>query len=379
MMKDISIPLSLPNIGDEERNAVLEVLESGWLAHGKYNGLFEESFAKFIGVKNAITMNSCTSALELALKVYGIKGEVVVPSFTFVASANAIVNAGALPVFCDVDVDSRNARAEDIECCLSSNTEAVMVVHFGGQPCAMDAIVDLCQRHGLLLIEDSAETIGATWEGKQAGSFGVGCFSFFPTKNMTTGEGGILTCDDDNIAKKVRSLIGHGISSTTAEREKSSRPWYRASESAGHNYRMSNLLAAIGYHQFKKLKEMNKRRQFLAEQYSKGIKRLDLPAKIPKVIKGATHVYQMYTVIVDPAKRDTWVLDLRDRGVGASVHFDPPVHLQPFYLEKYPNQSQLDNTELLAKSLITLPIYPGLSEQQVEQVLGIMAEIMHKW
>ena len=373
------IPLSFPQIEREEKEAVLRVLESGWLAHGEYNQKLEEDFARFIGVKHAITMNSCTSALELSIKVHGITGEVIIPSFSFVATANAVVNAGAKPVFCDVDIETRNVTAKHIESCITPNSKAVIVVHYGGQPCAMDDIIALCEKYRLLLIEDSAETIGATWRGKQTGSFGIGCFSFFPTKNMTTGEGGIVACNDDSVAQKIRALISHGISSTTFAREKAEKPWFRSAIMAGHNFRMSNILAAIGYYQFKKLDKMNHERQCLAKYYDNGIKEYSLPVKIPEVQEGATHVYQMYTVrVMKHNNRDAWVHELWKNGVGASVHFDPPIHLQQFYREHYLVKCPLPNTELLAKNLITLPMYPSLSKQKLDQVLDIMKKVMVK-
>lgn len=377
-MTQNKIPLAFPQIEQEEKEAVLKVLESGWLTHGEYNQKLERDFADFIGVKHAITMNSCTSALEISLKAHDITKEVIIPSFTFVATANAVVTAGAIPVFCDVDIETRNTSAEHIELSITPNTEAVIVVHFGGQPCAMDDIVALCDKYGLLLIEDSAQTIGATWQGKQAGSFGIGCFSFFPTKNITTGEGGIVTCEDDTIAQKIRTLIAHGISPTAFAREKAQKPWFRSATMAGHNFRMSNILAAIGYYQLKKLNKMNDKRKALADQYDKDIKRRNLPIKTSKTQRGATHVYQMYTVQVDPANRDTLVHEMRRNGVEASVHFDPPVHLQQYYQEHYPDHRPLPNTEILAKSLMTLPLYPDLTRQEIDRVLDVMEEVMVK-
>ena len=369
------IPLVVPDIGEAEKAAVLEVLESGWLVHGTYNRRLEEDFAEFVGVEHAITVNSCTSGLEAILKAYGIRGEVVLPSFTFVATANAVVTSGATPVFCDVDLETRNVRAADIEPCLTSRTEAVTVVHYGGQPCAMDEIRALCDRKGLLLIEDSAETLGATWNGKQAGSFGVGCFSFFPTKNMTTGEGGIVTLDDSEHAAKIRALIAHGIATTTFIREREEKPWFRSAILPGHNFRLTNIQAAIGYHQLKRVDEMNGKRLALARHYDEGIRCLGADIEPPAVAEGATHVYQMYTVRVDPAKRDRWVLRLREAGIGASVHFDPPVHHQEFYRLHYPADRPLENTELLARSLITLPIYPSMAKQDAAHVLDALSKL----
>jgi perosamine synthetase len=352
-----------------------EVLRSGWLAHGEYNRRFEAAFAELIGVPHAITMNSCTSALEAALRVAGLGGEVVVPSLTWVASANAVVTSGARPVFCEVDPATRNLTAETVAAVLTSRSEAVMAVHYGGQPCAMDEIAALCERKGLLLIEDSAETLGATWRGRQAGGFGIGCFSFFPTKNITTGEGGMLTCRDGAFAGKVRALASHGVISSTLERERTARPWVRAAEMAGHNYRLPNLLAALGYHQLLRLAEMNGRRIGLAERYDQAF--AAAPAiRRPAVAAGATHVYQMYTIEVPVGIRDAVLSLLRHQGIGASVHFDPPVHLHPFYRRQGWREGQLPMTERLACSLISLPIFPDMSSAEQERVIDALTRAL---
>ncbi len=361
-MADI-VPLCRPSIGDEEIAAVAETLRSGWMAHGAWNHKFEDAFCRYLGVPYAISMNSCTSALEAALAVAGIRGEVVVPSMTFVATANSVAITGGTPVFCEVDEATRNMTAATIAERLTSRTEAVIVVHFGGQPCAMDEIVELCQRRGLFLIEDSAETLGATWKGTQAGAFAVGCFSFFPTKNITTGEGGMLTCKDEVFANNIRAFAAHGVFSTTFQREKATRPWLRAAEIPGHNFRMPNPLAAIGYHQMGRLDEFNRRRQVLAARYDELLGQLPDLA-IPVVAEGASHVYQMYTVTVPEQARDRIVNAMRADGIGASVHFDPPVHLQPCYLKRGGHKGQLPVTERLAASLITLPMYPDMTDEQ---------------
>ena len=368
-MKKRNVPLARPSIKQGEIEAVVETLESGWLAHGEYNHKFEQAFAAMLGVPHAISMNSCTSALEVALKVYGIKGEVILPSFTFVATANVVVTNGGTPVFCEVDEATRNVTAETIAEKVTPHTEAIIVVHYGGQPCQMGEIVQLCEKHGLLLIEDSAETIGATWRGKMAGSFGLGCFSFYPTKNITTAEGGLLTCFDEEIDRKARAIISHGIMSATIDREKTAKPWQRAAELAGHNFRMPNPLAALGYHQILRLEEMNAQRVALAGRYDKLLADLAPVIVTPVVLEGATHVYQMYTVLVENASRDGILSYLRAHGVGASVHFDPPVHLQPYYLRHHEVDGPLPVTEKLAKQLITLPIYPDMSHEDQDWVV----------
>jgi perosamine synthetase len=368
-MEKRNVPLARPSIKQGEIEAVVETLESGWLAHGVYNNKFEQAFAEMLGVPHAISMNSCTSALEVALKVYEIKGEVILPSFTFVATANVVVTNGGTPVFCEVDEATRNVTAKTIAEKLTPQTEAVIIVHYGGQPCQMDDIVQLCEEHDLLLIEDSAETIGATWRGKTAGSFGLGCFSFYPTKNITTAEGGLLTCFDDEVNKKARAIISHGIFGTTFAREKAERPWFRAAEMAGHNFRMPNPLAAIGYHQMLRLDEMNARRVELAHRYDDMLAEFAPTITTPVVVEGATHVYQMYTVLAENVSRDGIVNYMRENGVGASVHFDPPVHMQPFYSKNYEVDGPMPVTEKLSSHLITLPIYPDMSEADQDWVV----------
>ena len=303
-----NIPLCKPFTDNEELDLIQEILSSGWLTHGPYNKKLEEQFCKLLQVKNSVCVNSCTSALELAIKAPKISGEVIVPSFTWVSSANAIVTGGATPVFCDSDIETRNVNLEHIDAVVTNKTQAVMVVHFGGQCCPMDEIAKYCKDKNFILIEDSAETIGGTWNGKQAGSWGLGCFSFFPTKNITTGEGGLFSCNDDALFEIVKPLMAHGISSSTFDREKNNlHPWERIADMPGHNFRMSNLLAGIGYVQMKKLKKMNDLRIEKANFYNKLLSESNLPLKTPFVASKAKHVYQMYTITVENSIRNEFV------------------------------------------------------------------------
>ena len=190
------IHLSKPNLIKEDYNVIQNSLKTGWLTHGPYNLLFEKKFCKLINVKYAVSMNSCTSALECALKTIKKKGEVIIPSWTWVSTANVVINTGNIPVFADVEINSRNVTAREIAKCITRKTIAAIIVHYGGLPCEMDNIIELARRKKFELIEDSAETLGATWKKKYTGSFGIGCFSFFPTKNITTTEGGMLTTNN---------------------------------------------------------------------------------------------------------------------------------------------------------------------------------------
>jgi dTDP-4-amino-4,6-dideoxygalactose transaminase len=332
-------------------------LESGVLVHGKKCKEFEKQFAGYIGTKYAISMNSCTSALQLAIEALKLKGEIIVPSFTFTASANAIVLAGCKPVFADVDYNTRNLDPLSVKNKITNNTVGVMPVHFGGQSCDMDELMSIAKKYDLSVIEDSAETIGGTFNGKRTGSFGdAGCFSFFPTKNLTTGEGGIVTTDNKEVYDYISLKIAHGIKKDGFRRD---------CITPGYNMRMTDIQGAIGLIQLKKLDEMNNRRREVAKFYNKKIQSIKEVA-IPQEHKSCKHVYQMYTITVDKNRRDFLVKKLNENGIGASVHFDPPVHKQTYYTNREFDTTGLKITEKLSGEIITLPMFPDMTNEQVE-------------
>ena len=346
-----NIPLAKASIGKEEEEAMIETLRSGWLTHGDKNKIFEKQFAEFIGVKHAISMNSCTAALFLAIKANDIAGEVILPSFTFSASANAIVTAGATPVFADIDEQTGMLDPKSVEAAITDKTQAVMVVHFAGQSADIGALKSICDKHNLVFIEDSAEAIGAEYNGGRTGSFGFGCFSFFPTKNITCGEGGMFTTNDDELAKRVSVLMAHGI-------EKAQNPpfsGFRSASVAGYNFRLSNILAAIGVEQMKKIDRFNARRREIATLYNELLSQVE-QVKTPVEKDGRVHVYQMYTIRVESETRNQLLNHLIQKGVGASVHFSPPVHLQEYYRDKF-TSVPLPVTERLHNEILTLPIF----------------------
>jgi len=355
------IPLCIPYTGQEEKDAICEVIDSGWYAHGPKNHEFEEGFSEYLGVKHAFSMNSCTSALHLAVEGMGIKGEVILPSFTFVASANAVITGGAKPVFADISYDTCNIDPESIERMISPQTEAIMPVHYGGQSADMTAIMEIAQKHKLIVIEDSAETIGGTHNGQMTGTFDIGCFSFYPTKNLTTGEGGMLTTNDDQLAIKVKALLAHGIDKSTYEREDKEKSWFRSASRIGYNFRMSNILAAIGVEQLKKLPEMNRLRRDLAAKLTEAL--ADIPEVLAPMERPENkHVYQMYTVrIKEGLDRDEFIRSLNSKGIGASIHFFPPVHHMAPYAGKDFRKDDLSVTKEVIQEIVTLPMYPQMT------------------
>ncbi len=368
----MEVKLCKAYLNKKELNAIKTALDSGWLTHGPKNQEFEQIFADYVGAKHAVSLNSCASALFAVIKTLNITGEVILPSFTFVASANAIETAGARPVFCDIDYQTGNIDPKTIEKKITSKTQAIMPVHFAGQSCQMDEIMKIARQHKLSVIEDSAEAIGAEYQGKRTGSFGIGCFSFFPTKNITTGEGGMVTTSNKSLIQSIKTLMGHGIPKMTNQRVKEKTPWRRSAVAAGYNFRMSNILAAIGVEQMKKIDQMNnlrRERAIYLSQKLKGLPDIELPREMPH----AKHVYQMYTIKIKQGNRDALVRRLKDQGIEASVHFDPPVHLHQYYQKKYGyKKGDFPVSEKLSSSIITLPMHPAITKREINYLSSIL-------
>jgi perosamine synthetase len=361
----MKIPLCIPSIDENDIASVVETLKSGWLAHGPKVNEFQSFFSSYIGTKHAIPVNSWTSGAHLIIQALGIKGEIIIPSFSFVATANVCVTAGARPVFCDIDYETCTINPDEIDKLITEKTEAIMPVHYAGQTANMKAISKIAERNNLHIIEDSAECIGGTYDGKKAGSFDIGCFSFYPVKNIATGEGGMVTTNDDVLAEKIRILSAHGITNTAFSRLNDQEPWEREAIMAGYNFRMSDINAALGVTQMKKLDYMNKQRRIHASYLTKSLNEIE--GIIPPVeAENCFHVYQMYTIKVERVDRSKFIHMLRDIGIGASVHFDPPIHLQPAYKGQ---GGELPVTEKVARSIVTLPMYPELTQKQLDYII----------
>ena len=355
----MKIPIAKPIIGNDEIQAVVEVLKSGMITQGKVVEEFENAFAKYVGVKNAIAVSNGTISLDIALKSLGIKkgDEVIVPSFTFISTANAILFQGARSVFVDVDERTFNINPEDIIEKITNRTKAIIGVHLFGHPFDVKAIQEICEDNNLYLIEDCAQAHGAEYEGKKVGGFGVaGCFSFYATKNMTTGEGGMITTNSEEIASVCRSLRNHG----------ESHKYYHTI--LGHNYRMTDIQAAIGIEQLKKLDVFNRKRLDNAEFFNKHIKAHGF--KLPYRKNGVKHVYHQYAVTIEEEflmSRDDFMKYLKNKGIGCAIHYPLPIHNQPLYQQMgcTDENTKCPVATSLSNRILSLPIHPALTEKDL--------------
>jgi perosamine synthetase len=355
------IPISRPQISEAEKQAVLEVLDSGMLAQGKRVAQLEEQFAELCGTRYAIATSSGTTALYLALLAHGIGAgdEVITTSFTFIATANAVLYVGGKPVFVDVEEETFNIDPALIEAAITPRTRAIIPVHLYGYVCDMDAIMEIAQQHDLLVIEDAAQAVGATCNGKRAGGFGTGCFSLYATKNVTSGEGGMITTNDEGLAEQCRLLRNHGM-----------RKRYHY-EFLGYNLRMTDLHAAIGVAQMARWEAFTSKRRANAAYLSEHI----TSVVTPKVRAGYEHVWHQYTVRVDGERdRDAAVQRLREAGVGTGIFYPIPAH-QHRYMREIVGEVSLPVTEQLAQEVISLPVHPGLSQADLDTIVTAVNEL----
>ena len=356
------IPIARPLIGDEEKRAVLEVMDSGQLAQGPKTEVFEEAFATFTGTRHAIAVNSGTSALIVALQGHNIGpgDEVITTPFSFIATATSILAVGAKPVFVDVDPFDLNIDPNAVEDAITDETRAIMPVHLYGGPADMVSIMAIAQDNDLAVVEDAAQAHGAEFNGRRVGTFGTGCFSFYPTKNMTTGEGGMITTDDDELAARCRQIRHHG----------QSRRYYH--DVFGLNYRTTDIASAIGLEQLKKLEGWNERRIANARALSGWLKHCQLP----QVREGDRHVFHQFTVRVS-GDRDALQQRLDAAGVGSSVHYPIPIHQQPAITELDLGDFHLPVAEAAASSVLSLPVHPALSEEDLVRVADAFNQAVH--
>jgi dTDP-4-amino-4,6-dideoxygalactose transaminase len=358
------IPINLPKIGEEEIEAVVKVLRSGPLTNALGAGpmvtQFEKNFARFAGVKHAVAVNTGTAALHSALVAAGVQqgDEIILPSFTFVATAEAVVMAGGKPVFADIDPETYNISPVEIEKNIPKKTKAIIPVDLYGFSAEIKPIREIATKHGLAVVEDAAQAHGATYAGKPAGVFAdAACWSLYASKNMTTGEGGVVTTDNAEVAETLRLIRTHG------EKAK------YASLMLGTNYRMSEIQAAIGLVQLEKLPRFVAKRRENAKRLTELLAGSDR-LKLPEESEERQHSWYLYTVRLQNAtesERNKIVDELRRKGVGAEVYYVHPVHLMPYYRESF-GERKLPETEKAAKQVFSLPIHPGVTAAQVDYI-----------
>lgn len=385
-MRAAFLPYALPSIGEEEIAEVVDSLRSGWLTSGPKVRRLEGELAAYLGARHALAVSSCTAALHIALTALGIGpgDEVVVPTMTFCSTANVVVHLGARPVLVDVGPDL-NVTPEAIEAALTPHTRAIVPVHYGGQPCDLEAIHALAARHGLPIVEDAAHAIGARYRDQKIGSDALAAprsityFSFYAIKNMTTGEGGAIATADDGLAETMRLLTLHGMSRDAWKRYSGSGSWYYEVVLPGYKDNMTDIQAALGIHQLQKLEGFIETRRRYARLYDEAF--VDLPeVKVPIVRPGRCHVYHLYPILLSLERlaidRAQFIEELRARGIGTSVHF-VPVHLHPFYARQFGYRpGDLPCAEALYSRLISLPLYPAMSVTDVADVIHAVGDVV---
>ena len=358
------INIAKPQIGEDEKRAVMEVLDSGIIAQGPRVKAFEDEFAVMCDTKHAIATTSGTTALHVALLAHGIgtDDEVITSAFTFIASANSILFVGAKPVFVDIDPRTFNLDPACIEAALTPRTKAILPVHLYGLACEMDTIMHIAEKHGLAVVEDACQSHGAEYQGRKVGAFGTGAFSLYPTKNITSAEGGMITTNDPVIDEKCRVLRQHGM-----------RKRYYHDE-LGFNFRMTDIHAAIGLAQLKKLEKFNAQRQANAKFLSEHLKGV----VVPYIPQGQTHVFHQYTVRVPGGKRDALRTYLNQHDVGSEVYYPVPIHKQSFYVSDLGYNDSLPETEFATTEVLSLPVHPALSSSDLETIVSTVNEFMEK-
>jgi dTDP-4-amino-4,6-dideoxygalactose transaminase len=381
--RDTFLPFALPSISDDEIREVADSLRSGWITTGPKTKRFEEEFAAFVGVDHAVAVSSCTAALHVALTALnvGAGDEVILPTLTFCSTANVVVHLGAKPVLVDVD-DAGHISIDAIERAITPRTKVLLPVHYAGQACDLDAIRRVAAGHGLQVVEDAAHAVGAEYGGRQIGSHGNAvAFSFYAIKNMTTGEGGMVTTADAVMAERMRRLSLHGMT-RDAWRRYAGGPWgYDVSE-PGYKDNMTDIQASLGLHQLRRLPGFILRRRDLAGRYRAAFARLPeliLPAELPN----RTHTYHLFPVRLRSQslglERDQFIDELKRRNVGSSVHFIP-VHRHSFYAKTYGyREDQFPVAEGIFSGLLSLPLYPSMTDDDADDVINAVTTIIEQY
>ncbi|WP_297442339.1 DegT/DnrJ/EryC1/StrS family aminotransferase [Sulfurimonas sp.] len=374
----MQIPFHKTHTTDEEINAVVGAMKSGWLTMGPKTLEFEKAFKAFIGSSEAISVNSATAALHLALKAVGIKrsDEVIVPTNTFVATAEVVTYFDAVPVLCDIEEDTHNIDVKKIEALITEKTKAIMPVHFGGQACDMDEIYAIAKKYNLKVIEDAAHAMPSSYKGVKIGNLkgtDVTCFSFYATKTLSTGEGGMATTNNEIYAKSMRINRLHGISRDAWDRYTTKGAWYYEIVDNGCKYNTTDINSAIGLVQLKKQEILCKKRANIAQKYTTAFKNNN-NITLPFVKEDRETSWHLYVIKID--NRDSVIEQLKEAGVGCSVHFIP-IHKHPYYKERYHYKNEdYPVANAVFEQSLSLPIYPDMSDEEVAFVIEKVQEIV---
>lgn len=378
------LPFHVPDLGEEEIDAVVGVIRSGWLTTGAKAKQFENEFAAMVGARYAVAVNSCTAALHLALEASGVRegDEVIVPTMTFAATAEVVTYLKAKPVLVDCTDTTLNMAPELIEQAITPRTKAILPVHFAGHPCEMDGIHAIARAHDLQVIEDAAHALPARYRGRMVGSLSdITCFSFYATKNITTGEGGMVTTDDPDVAARVRTMSLHGLSRDAWNRYTAQGSWYYEILSPGFKYNLTDIAAALGLAQLRKCERFWKARDRIAALYDEGFR--DLPEIIrPQAEAHVQHAWHLYVVQLDLDRlrigRNEFIERLQQAQVGCSVHFIP-LHLHPYYRDAYGHHpSDFPTAQTVAQRIVSLPLYPRMTEQDIQRVISSVRDIVQE-
>ncbi len=384
-MSEAFLPFALPDIDENEINEVVDTMRSGWLTTGPKTRQFEKEFAEFFGDPSlqAIAINSATSGLHLALEAVGIKqgDEVITTTYTFTASGAVIRYLGAHPVLVDVDPVTLNIDPAKVEAAITPRTKAIIPVHIGGLACDMEAILDIAKRHNLKVVEDAAHALPTTYQGKLIGTLesDVTVYSFYATKTLATGEGGMLVTRDPKIAARCKVMRLHGFDRDAFDRYTSTRPaWHYDVIAPGFKYNMTDIAASMGMHQLRKVSRFHQRRQALADRYTEALASLPItpPAHAAEGEKHAWHLYMIRLTKDAPVDRDTFIQKMADKKIGMSVHFIP-LHLHPYWRDTYcltPEQFPVAQTAF--EAIASLPLYTKMTDDDQERVIRAVQEIL---
>jgi dTDP-4-amino-4,6-dideoxygalactose transaminase len=378
------LPFHVPEIAEEEIQAVVETLRSGWLTTGAKVRQFETDFAQYVGCRHAVAVNSGTAALHLALDAIGLKegDEVILPSMTFAASAEVVLYFKAKPVLVDCRRDTMNIDPDQIEKAISTKTKAIMPVHIGGQPCDMERVTEIARVHNLKVIEDAAHALPARYRGRMVGAIGdITCFSFYATKTITTGEGGMATTENPEWAERMRIMSLHGISHDAWKRYTAEGSWYYEVLYPGYKYNLTDVAAALGVQQLKKCDRFWELRQRCAGWYNEafnGVPEITVPYVAPEV----QHAWHLYVIQLNLEQlrisRNAFIERLREENIGTSVHFIP-LHRHPFYRDTFGYRPEdFPNTSAVFERIISLPIYPKLTEADAHRVIDTVKKLVRQ-